>query len=776
MKIGPFNINLAVGAKPSVDQTEIGTGNVQPNFFRGETIDLRKVLPKDYINMRENDGTVQSLYSILTMPILANPWDIEPDEDEANVSEAAKQAKFVKDVFTLPDYKGGMSTPFGLVLADMLRAILEGYRVYEKVWGLNPQGQIIYAKIAPRDNQTVRILEDDRGGFNGIKQWAYIGDKFEIVTIPKDKCFLFTYNKEKEWLHGESAFRAAYYHYDKKHRLYYLANQAAQQFAIPPKVGIAPAGAKQGVIDAITESLSKMDTNPSMTLPNGATASTLSAGAAMDLIPLIDHHNAEMARSVLAHFILLGTGSKTGSFALSQDQSDMFVLALHGLMHIVEDHINSYLIPDLIDYNFANPIYPTFEFDDITDATRDIAKEAFMTLIKYLPSGVPDWLVTGVAEKMAETLDVEKPYGASDEGTFAPSKGVAVDPNHPDNAPADGPIPDPNAKPDKGVPKPTPGKKPDTGGDTSVTAPVKQSDSRKKKIELALPPMNRQLTQAEGKVNFAAIQNKFDNLDQDYAAATAPLWATIKADAIKKLRKLLEAKDYKALETFGFGYEDAYVAQIVKAMMDAYVFAKNGAADEIGRAIPANSTATKIAIQQKAKAVADKQYNDLEFQIRNLVTEAIRKNKLSESVQLSVGDVLSEAGALMATYYTDNVLVGATAFIAQSINWGRADVFSTYKNSVQSYQYSAVLDRSTCEICADLDGTVVDEAEYASTQWQPPIHFNCRCIWVAIMNNEIEPPFITGFPDSPGGVDEPLLHEVYGNSIKLSVHSKQEKS
>ena len=55
------------------------------------------------------------------------------------------------------------------------------------------------------------------------------------------------------------------------------------------------------------------------------------------------------------------------------------------------------------------------------------------------------------------------------------------------------------------------------------------------------------------------------------------------------------------------------------------------------------------------------------------------------------------------------------------------------------------------------DASVVTPDDYAATVWIPPIHFNCRCIWVAIMEDETDKPEFTGLPDTPGGATAPLL-------------------
>lgn len=66
-------------------------------------------------------------------------------------------------------------------------------------------------------------------------------------------------------------------------------------------------------------------------------------------------------------------------------------------------------------------------------------------------------------------------------------------------------------------------------------------------------------------------------------------------------------------------------------------------------------------------------------------------------------------------------------------------------------QFSAILDRRTTEICRRLDGIIV---EYGSKQYyaySPPRHWNCRSIWVAIMQDEpYKPKFTKSFPQAVG--------------------------
>jgi hypothetical protein len=99
------------------------------------------------------------------------------------------------------------------------------------------------------------------------------------------------------------------------------------------------------------------------------------------------------------------------------------------------------------------------------------------------------------------------------------------------------------------------------------------------------------------------------------------------------------------------------------------------------------------------------------------------------------------------------------------VNKGRKDVFERYSEDVYAYQYSAILDEKTCTLCDGLDGIVLDEDEYKRTEYDPPVHHHCRCIWVAILVEELEPPAITGVPN---GLPAPSLSIFNDNVVSLT--------
>jgi SPP1 gp7 family putative phage head morphogenesis protein len=98
-------------------------------------------------------------------------------------------------------------------------------------------------------------------------------------------------------------------------------------------------------------------------------------------------------------------------------------------------------------------------------------------------------------------------------------------------------------------------------------------------------------------------------------------------------------------------------------------------------------------------------------------------------------------------FFDSKISVTGSIIVSQAINRARDDVFTTMKEDISVYQYSAILDNKTCDLCEPLDGTVVDESEYSSTAYEPPLHEWCRCIWIAIKKDQTDIPDVTGFPD-----------------------------
>lgn len=217
---------------------------------------------------------------------------------------------------------------------------------------------------------------------------------------------------------------------------------------------------------------------------------------------------------------------------------------------------------------------------------------------------------------------------------------------------------------------------------------------------------------------------------------------------------MLYTGDLSGLSNFELSNSSAYSRLIVDTMRSAYDFAKKGAADELKVPAPATKRETAALFSQNAQAVVQKQMSDLLFEIKSAVLSEVRKTGTAD---MSVPTVLNAASQSFDDFFKNQMMLGGTAAVAIAINRGRGDVFDGIHDQIAVYQYSAILDGKTCPICEALDGSTLDYAGYRASKWQPPIHFHCRCIWVAILKTQLQIPPVTGFPEKPGGVTEPSL-------------------
>lgn len=75
---------------------------------------------------------------------------------------------------------------------------------------------------------------------------------------------------------------------------------------------------------------------------------------------------------------------------------------------------------------------------------------------------------------------------------------------------------------------------------------------------------------------------------------------------------------------------------------------------------------------------------------------------------------------------------------AKSLNYSRAAAVEAAGIPLAGAQYSALLDRRTCELCRKLDEKVIPIEHTDLARFTPPIHHNCRCLWVWITRDEAD--------------------------------------
>lgn len=345
-----------------------------------------KVTVKQLEVMRRTDGHARALYRLLTLPIRAclKTATVTPID---GVEGGTEEAQFIDMMLNLPPAAGGMVVPLNQFMAQVLLGVFHGFSAFEMVYWVPKQGplkdKITLKKCSYRPPETIHFLVNDQGEFSGWRQRGFMHGRYIDVKLPNETALVYTCNAEESLFYGVSMFETAFWHYDKKVKLYYLAHLAAQKGALGTRIGHMPPNPNKADKDHFLEQLSKLATNQYMAMPIDWDVQSLQEAGRFDYMSLIEHHNHMMSESVLASFFdgnATGSGSQPMVDFSSQDDT-LFIQMLETIMDDIAAVINNQLIPRFIDWNFGSGKYPTFKWGPFTDEQKDAIRLAFNQMV-----------------------------------------------------------------------------------------------------------------------------------------------------------------------------------------------------------------------------------------------------------------------------------------------------------------------------------------------------------------------------------------------------------
>lgn len=350
---------------------------------------------RKYREMRDNDATVGSILNAMDMVMRSVRWNVEAADD----TPAAVEAKeFVESVFD------DMSSTFEDFISGALSCLPYGFSYFEVVYKRRggpdksaeqrskfTDGRIGIRKLAPRPQWTLEYFDtDEDGGVLGMVQNASYGGAY----IPIEKSLLIRTTAAEAQPTGRSVLRNAYVPY------WYLSNiQNVEAIAIEREMNGLPVGripgeyfdadadadqkAFKSAFEAILRDVklneqgfvllpSDMQPNDDGTLSNhpliGFELLTSTGKRAIDTNPVILRYQREIARLVLADFLMLGS-TDSGSFSMSADKSKLFRISLNGYLGSIAGVLNRHLLPRLWKVNgMPYDVMPELQPEDANTA------------------------------------------------------------------------------------------------------------------------------------------------------------------------------------------------------------------------------------------------------------------------------------------------------------------------------------------------------------------------------------------------------------------------
>lgn len=392
-----------------------------------------------YDKMRKSDAQVFATLLAMELPIRATKWSIAPATNEEG--ETGDFEHEVADFVTKALFEK-METCFDDVLREILTMLPFGFSVFEKVWTSDGE-KIWLKKLWSRKQTSIHKwqLQDWTAGVQQVLPQTAVeweAEWMNIANIPASKLLIFSFRREGENYEGVSVLRSAYKHWYFKDSMYKFdaVRHERQSVWIPviylPETATPEDKAEAQVI--VSNIRSTEQTGIVMPWPKDAgwlfEFADMKSGQSTNLFESIKHHNREIAKNILAQFLELGD-TESGSKALSEDQSDLFLLSLGAIGKQICDIFNRFLIPELCDLNYDNiPEYPKMTFEKL----GSIDYEKFANVLSSLTSAELLTKDEDLEDYLRTTLNL--PARKKDEENPEDTEGgVAVDPEDPEDTP-----------------------------------------------------------------------------------------------------------------------------------------------------------------------------------------------------------------------------------------------------------------------------------------------------------------------------------------------------
>lgn len=726
---------------------------------------------KIFDEMRKNDAAVRAALLACTLPIRRADWFIKPGND---TPEAEEQAAYVRHA--LFDW---LDITWDDVLRQALLMVPFGVMLFEKVYGTydDPDTGKTYVtlkRLAPRLPKSILMWELVDRTF-GIQQIRQDG---QLAQIPGSKLLIFCNEREGDNWWGNSMIRAAYKHWYYKNNFYKIDAVAFERQGLGVPTITMPIGYTESDEKNAKIALSNLRASEDayMVLPPDYKFEFANMGAntTRDPSKSIDHHNKQILQSVLAQFLELGASkASSGSRALSQDHSDLFLKAMEALANTIRDVITKDQIREMVDLNFDNvEAYPVLDYSGISKVDVAALGQSLSQLVTagaiHPTDDDEQWIraAMGMPPRTQEQIDEANEDDPDEQELEMPSDNPEDIEDEDDDeqggkpgSPATKARPAKKAKSDKTGAAPTDESKADAAQVDKGTSKIrpkptdggnkKPAAKPNKKTEAHEHTMKRKFDDGKGfmswrpimaseqKVDWQKIQDTMDEMESGFSDDAKELLTAAKGTFMTKIHKAIEDGDIKTIAALEIAFESSYKGLLKKAMMDAYDFGKNKASNELGVAVPASNATSLATIDMLATTIANKTAADLESKAKLSAAAAINSDQPALQASGQIDATLDQA-------IDKAVNNTAPTIVGQAMNNGRNDVFERNGGMIQSLQRSEILDAKTCNFCLSMDGRVIEpDDEWGS---ETIFHTNCRGIWVATLNDEVNPPAIEGIP------------------------------
>ncbi len=560
------------------------------------------------------------------------------------------------------------------------------------------------------DGETITILVQEDGSLRGFRQT--VGTQQIDVLVDERKCLLFTHNLESGQYYGMSALEPAYpFWYDanlnRRFHMRWLERKGTGFYKGLYPVGTTEtADGEKDNQDIMLEILENMTEGNVVALPSGRDEN----GQLMwDITFLNDEDKTDpfITRARYIDEMILKalvipekalTQGEVGARASIEAFQNMFMQRKQDILNEIVTAINLYLLPQFIEFNFGKNIDANIIVGSLSDSTAEVSNVIIQKLIDKDKVKVDKkWLIskTGIpieyVDEIDEDIQEEQNTGQSDNLEDPGNKEKEIKENTKTMA--------------------------DIAENSNFWRPANELEKKYNLMSLSnyLDTRKEQFIQEmvkELQVQADRIKRYIEkNLtDSNYIETVNGI--EVKKSTIKKILKtyLVDISEYVIKNTqevveYRFSEVDNFIGFRIDLVSDKLV----------------KDIETAIKLQVGNDVATGRPVKDIIDRIGNTTIQSFMTTRMTAIAETEIGFILNKS----VDYY-----------IKQNITAVKKGLIPDMKK-IERVRYSAIMDSKVCEYCKKLDGMVTEYNTAVYQRYSPPIHYNCRCVWLPITAEEI---------------------------------------
>lgn len=588
---------------------------------------------------------------------------------------------------------------FSEILQDICQAYEFGFSLAEKIFKTTQDGLLTIKDIKPRHPSSWLIHTDDHGNVSRYEQRGPQGS----IDVDPNALIHYINNDKFQNPYGKSDLFSAYQAWITKRHITRFYAIFLENAAGPKPVAKYDRKAPTGVVNDIFNVIKNFQTKTAMAIPKDFEVEFLEAkGNGEAYIKGINLFNMFIGRALFIPDLLGFSGSETGggSFSLGKEQIGLFFKHIFRRREALERIVDKHIIRPMCIYNYGvMDKYPKFKFNPLSD--EDATKQAemwikgvqgvgwkptpeevnhFRNLVKFPQSDD----VEMKAELMAEQLS-GKPLDGEDSEGEEPKESDSISDESPDS-----------------------------------------KEDKKKEFALKTDSLKGSYHK---KVDFKLADQLLKSTVSKIKQEVAPIVDDIFEDLYDQLqkKKIIQTQDLDRADSIQLKYlkrlQLVFKKQLRRIYQDAEAMAKNEVKKSDFAANVPHDEFLEFLDKETYKYIGDYSY-EITKKAKNELIKAIKDGKPLSTVI----NVLDDEGRKLSETSLERY---ARTKTTEVFNRGRMAYFDS-TGVVEAYQFSAILDDVTSDICGNLNGLTFPKGEAPI----PPLHFNCRSVLIPITRFE----------------------------------------